>query len=412
MGAAASLKENFEEAVLFCIKHVRSREGREECKIRLSSRLTNFRGKNYHSPGSQVIMVTKEGKTAVKDAVNFLSQTSAVDFNQYDFSLSSCIPLRLSSEDHAFDVGSLGATSHTGSDGSSTRERIERYALWQVKCSEVIWYGRIDDRNSAAQIAEEIIDDLIVDDGVPDRGHRQAIFDPVLKIAGVGLFTHSVFGHVCVVNMAAAVLEEGKAIGDRDTALRVSELAKCCRARIESGPKIPAKLSSVSSTPTQRDTQWQNLGACFRCKELIRGGRVIEVPRKKGTIMKFHDKCYLCFSCAKSIQGQNVSETDDGNLVCRICYDLEFAPICARCSSRITDMKWTKSQDKSYHVPCFEELIKEQRKMVVVAFSPVVSSSAIKSVQGGSTTADNRSFQSMDKAKKKLLSVTNEYTAI
>lgn len=37
---------------------------------------------------------------------------------------------------------------------------------------------------------EEIIMNLMIDDGVPDRGHRKNIFEPNFRLVGVGCSPH------------------------------------------------------------------------------------------------------------------------------------------------------------------------------------------------------------------------------
>lgn len=51
---------------------------------------------------------------------------------------------------------------------------------------------------------------LIVDDGVPDRGHRQAIFNPAYTQVGVSCGRHVVYDWVCVIDLADAFLEKGQ----------------------------------------------------------------------------------------------------------------------------------------------------------------------------------------------------------
>ena len=61
-------------------------------------------------------------------------------------------------------------TGHTGSDKSTFQHRIERYADWVGKILENIHSGMHD-------TGFEVIKMLIVDDGVPDRGHRYGVFN-------------------------------------------------------------------------------------------------------------------------------------------------------------------------------------------------------------------------------------------
>jgi len=83
--------------------------------------------------------------------------------------------LHQSSKDHATDLAKNGIFGHTGSDKSTFSERILRYCKkGQGAMAEIIGADfLIKDRNNA----ELTILGLIIDDGVPDRGHRRTIFN-------------------------------------------------------------------------------------------------------------------------------------------------------------------------------------------------------------------------------------------
>eukprot|EP01052_Picozoa_sp_SAG31_P040244 SAG31_NODE_5783_length_2328_cov_3.748543_2_plen_61_part_00 len=49
---------------------------------------------------------------------------------------------------------------------------------------------------------ESLVDDLIVDDGVPSRGHRLAVFDERYNLAGVAVASHAVFSHMAAIEFA------------------------------------------------------------------------------------------------------------------------------------------------------------------------------------------------------------------
>jgi uncharacterized protein YkwD len=50
--------------------------------------------------------------------------------------------LTAAASDHANDIGPKGITGHTGSDGSSMTDRIERYGEWMGHIGENISFGQ------------------------------------------------------------------------------------------------------------------------------------------------------------------------------------------------------------------------------------------------------------------------------
>jgi len=147
-----------------------------------------FQGKSYRLPDSRTQVMTTEGVRAVDEAIRFLSRQKPLP------PLSWSDGLAEAAADLAEEQAANGTVGHDGRKSGGMRERIERHGEWQGEIAENIGYGPAEARAMVLQ--------LIVDDGVPDRGHRTNIYRRAIAVAGVACGPHPTFGTMCVIDFA------------------------------------------------------------------------------------------------------------------------------------------------------------------------------------------------------------------
>ena len=150
--------------------------------------------KYYHNkivqfPG-EIGISTVEGLRALDECIKELQTNKSL------LPLSPKKGLVLAARDHANDLAKTGKTDHTGSDGSTIRDRLNRYGRWQISIGENIAYGHED--------ARKIVTSLLIDDGVSSRGHRRNLLNGTFKFVGVAVGQHRGHRYMCVIDFAGA----------------------------------------------------------------------------------------------------------------------------------------------------------------------------------------------------------------
>jgi hypothetical protein len=177
-----------EKDVIFEINKLRSDPARYAREY-LVPRRAGFRGRVYRQPGEPDLM-TGEGVAALDECI------AEFERSEPRSPLAASRGLSRAASDLAADQARTGRTGHDASDGSRADSRISRYGRWERSAGENISYG--------PSRAAEIVIQLAVDDGVPDRGHRRNLLQSRFGVVGVAIDSHPAFGTTCVIDFAGA----------------------------------------------------------------------------------------------------------------------------------------------------------------------------------------------------------------
>jgi len=141
---------------------------------------------------------TIEGVPAIEEAVAALRQLSSLPPLQLSNGLS------LAAADHARDLGTAGRGGHTGHDGSTPFERISRYGIWNATSGSTA--GENISFSPWVSAYWHILQ-WVIDDGVSNRGHREALLRSRYQFTGTACHQHAVYGNVCVMTYASDYTE-------------------------------------------------------------------------------------------------------------------------------------------------------------------------------------------------------------
>ena len=155
----------------------------------------DFYQNNILSKENEIPIPTYEGVEAVKDSINFLSNQDPVPQLTYSNEIS------LSCKDLINDIGPKGIVSHEGTEIKNIYNRLENYCQWDGCIAENIDFG--------FKIPENIIMNMINDDGDKNRYQRKNLFYPDFKYVGIGVGPHRDYGICVVIEFAYNIREIG-----------------------------------------------------------------------------------------------------------------------------------------------------------------------------------------------------------
>ena len=175
-----------EKALILELNRVRT-DPAAYAELYLAPRRQYYQGDLYSEPG-QISIRTNEGVSALDECIRVLTRSPARE------PLDPTPGLARAARDHAQDTGPRGITGHEGTDGSRPWERVARYENWGGYVGENVSYGHNN--------ARDILIQLLVDDGVPSRGHRENIMRAEYSAIGVAIGRHSTYDWMCVLDFA------------------------------------------------------------------------------------------------------------------------------------------------------------------------------------------------------------------
>ena len=162
-------------------------------QLYIQPRLQYYQRRNFSVPG-QTTIVTNEGASAVRECINALNRAKSAGILYPEKGLNRA------AKDHVTDQAKTGQVGHRGSDRSSPDARMKRYGRFEPPWThaENIEYGSVTGR--------DIVIQLLVDDGVKNRGHRINIMSPDFTQTGVACGTHNKFRTSCTINYATGYI--------------------------------------------------------------------------------------------------------------------------------------------------------------------------------------------------------------
>lgn len=144
----------------------------------------------YHLPGDPVGHITREGSRAVDEAAAALRATPPLPRLTWSPLLAAAARLHVAAQ------GPSGAVGHGGA-GAGPGDRAVR-AGGARYIAETISYG--------AATPRDVIRQLVIDDGVPSRGHRRILLSPEYRFVGAACGPHAGYRVMCVLDFGTTAI--------------------------------------------------------------------------------------------------------------------------------------------------------------------------------------------------------------
>eukprot|EP00741_Cyanophora_paradoxa_P020729 tig00021293_g20009.t1 len=293
-------------------KHLQVRSARGELSLILPDLKKCFDGKKFTQEGRLPIL-THEGVAAVEDAITALEAAKPAP------PLTIVKGLCYAARDHANDIGPRGANEHTGEDGSSPFDRMGRYGKFSGAAGETIALGEKTGRAFVLQ--------MLIDDGVGSRTHRNNCLNAEFHAAGVCVGPHKEAITVMVLDFAGTFVDAVGVFAKRPPPERTTYQA----------PPTD-EMGRVVIAPEKQ---------CAICRKEL-SGSILTAGDKK-----YHAACFVCQKCNAPIRGNFREVGQPPRPACPDCFAAHFAPKCGGCEKGVTEGA-VKAMGKTFHKACFK----------------------------------------------------------
>lgn len=156
----------------------------------LEEYLKNFDGNLLKLPGKNELLETEEGPRAYKEAIEFLKNQKPINIIEFDEEASKV------AEEYAKFLSN--SKEDQVEDETQIEQRVEKYIDYDYAISESIDFG--------GSTGVEVIVNLLVDDGVKDRIHRDNLFSNKFEYYGVAVFEHKDYDFCTVIDYFGDIL--------------------------------------------------------------------------------------------------------------------------------------------------------------------------------------------------------------
>ena len=156
-----------------------------------------------YRPGEVPIQLNESKENLFSDAINYLSNLNELPPFEYNKNLENA------ADDLVKDSGPKGIISHQDSKGYFCSDRVENYCEWEESLNELL--------NYAGGNAEDILTDLIIDDGIEDRSHRMSLFGDKYRYIGISCGPHKDYDNMSVLILAGKLRDKGSLYFNENT---------------------------------------------------------------------------------------------------------------------------------------------------------------------------------------------------